>query len=197
MGAPHTSKVDPRPGRGVCLCLDLGTNAGWCDVDEQGNVRSGYFKFDAKKFPRVGQRYLAFRAALIAYKAKLEADGRRLGAIYYEKVDFAPTQNGLQALQRWAGFQACLLVFGETHKIVPVDVHVAKVKKAATGRGDAPKDAKRKKAINAKRTLTKRKLYDGETVAEALTRRGFVFSSEDEADSIAVMLHALEDEKHG
>lgn len=127
------------------LCLDLGTQTGWCLRHGDGRVRSGVQNFSAPKHQAVGWRYAKFQRFLEG--ARQAAGG--LDWLLYENVAFLAERTnpktgqvfrtGFQAVQLWGGFEALTTAWCEYHGIKYQGVHVMTLKKSLTGSGRAKK----------------------------------------------------------
>ncbi|WP_423196772.1 hypothetical protein DFLDMN_000295 [Cupriavidus sp. H19C3] len=121
------------------LALDLGTKTGWALGLRDGKVRSGSESFAARRNEGPGQRWLKFQAWLgEQYRAAGE-----LQAIYYEIVmAHGPRdQPNTLAAHVYGGFEAFLQAFADRNRIQLVGVGVGTIKKSATGKGNAKKEA--------------------------------------------------------
>jgi crossover junction endodeoxyribonuclease RuvC len=143
------------------LALDLGTRAGWASrVD--GLTHSGVINLTPRRFDGGGVRFLRFREWLSNWQAAAGAPE----LIVYEEVR---AHRGTDACQVWGGFQATLTAWCEHHGIPYEGVPVGTIKRHATGRGNADKDA----VISAVRAL------------------GFDPADDNEADALALLDWAL------
>jgi len=111
------------------LALDLGTSCGWAVRDSSGDLHSGCWAIDDKKYPT---RWQAFWYRLIdvntAY-GELE--------IVFEDVTF--TMPG-RPNHVYSGLRAILEFYTGARKIRLRRWHVGQIKKCLTGKGDAKKD---------------------------------------------------------
>ena len=143
------------------LALDLGTTAGWamfCD----GTITSGSESFKPSRFEGGGMRFLKFKRWLADTKAC--TDG--LDAVYFEEVR---RHAGVDAAHAYGGFLAHLTAWCEHHQIPYQGVPVGTIKKHATGKGNASKDA----MISAAREI------------------GFDPQDDNEADALALLDFAM------
>ncbi len=147
---------------GAILALDLGTTTGWAIQSVDGRITSGTLDFKPKRFEGGGMRYLRFRQALAEMNA---------AAGYFHRIAFEEVRRhaGVDAAHTYGGFLATLGAWAEHHNIAYAGIPVGTWKKALTGKGNASKS-------------------DVVTAVQAL---GFAPESEDEADALGVLLHAL------
>lgn len=169
-----TANRMPRGGR--LVALDLGTLTGWAqriplphisrDPALAGSaIVSGTQSFAPGRHDAPGRRFLAFRNWLTD-----EFGGDYPSAIYYEDairfLSIEPTRvyfGMLATLQAWA-----------EHRSVPyIPVHVAKIKKYATGKGNAQKPAM---IAAAKARFVRKRMDDNE--ADALHLLGWAIDCE-------------------
>jgi Holliday junction resolvasome RuvABC endonuclease subunit len=112
------------------LALDLGTHCGWCRTD--GIVYdSGVWNLTGGRYEGGGMRFLRFRQMLdsLGWDAQL---------VVYEEVR---RHMGVDAAHVYGGFQAVLTEECERRGIPYEAIPVATIKKTATGKGNAKKDA--------------------------------------------------------
>ncbi|AQX30185.1 crossover junction endodeoxyribonuclease RuvC [Bartonella schoenbuchensis] len=124
------------------LCLDLGTKTGWAISSEDGTIASGTVNFSTRRFEGGGMRYLRFKQWLTETKAILE----HIDAVYFEEVR---CHIGTDAAHVYGGLLAILTSWCEHHQIPYQGIPIATIKKAMTGRGNAPK-TEMIKAVRAK-----------------------------------------------
>jgi len=158
--------LEPRPGRGSLLALDLGTRCGWAISDETGNIRSGEWNLAKLGRAREGLRFLLFRSSLIDARDTYGVD-----QVTYEEVTFP--SSGWRATQLYGGWKAILLAWCETHKIPCAPVHTGKLKKFWSGSGRAGK----------------------ETMIDVARALGHAPASDNEADAIAILYWTLAKEQ--
>ena len=114
------------------LALDLGTKTGWCAGTAEHHV-SGVAKFEAGRFTGGGMRYLRFRSWL-----KDVYEAYPFTVVYFEEVR---RHVATDAAHVYGGLLATLTAWCEENKIAYEGVPVGTIKKFATGKGNAPKDA--------------------------------------------------------
>ena len=148
------------------LTLDLGTTTGWAVVTRDCAITSGTASFKPHRFEGGGMRFLRFKRWLTEVKAS--ADG--LDAVYFEEVR---RHAGVDAAHAYGGFMAHLTAWCEHHRIPYQGVPVGTIKKHATGKGNADKQA----------------------MVAAVRARGFAPNDHNEADAIALLLWAIEMEE--
>ena len=147
---------------GSILALDLGTTTGWASLIG-GIVHSGTAIFRSGRYDGGGMRYLRFQHWL----GQLADDSGGLAAIYFEEVR---RHIGTDAAHLYGGFLATLTAWCEREGVAYQGVPVGTIKRFATGKGNAGKDA----------------------VLAAVRQRGFQPVDDNEADAIAILLWAME-----
>ena len=145
------------------LALDLGTRTGWALVDRNGNITSGTVEFRQDRWQGGGMRFLRFRGWLDEVH-RLSGGFEQL---IYEQVR---RHAGTDASHLYGGWLAILEVWCEQNSVAYQGVSVGTVKRHATGKGNANKDA----------------------MMAAARARGFSPADDNEADAIAILLWALE-----
>lgn len=158
-----TSIVAPPPAMPVILALDLGTMTGWALQAADGLITSGTVSFRPSRYDGGGMRYLRFRSWL----DRLAQDAGCITAIHFEEVR---RHAGTDAAHVYGGLLATLTAWAETAGIAYQGVPVGTIKRHATGKGNANKDA----------------------MMAAARARGFSPADDNEADAIAILLWALE-----
>lgn len=144
---------------GIRLALDLGTNTGWATT-RNGVTVSGTASFKVGRYEGGGMRYLRFQRWLD------EMATHGLDSIWFEEVR---RHAGTDAAHVYGGLLATLTAWCE-HRAIPYSgVPVGSIKKHATGKGNAPKEA---------------------MIAAAIAR-GFTPGDDNEADALA-LLHMVE-----
>jgi hypothetical protein len=139
------------------LALDLGTCTGWALRTADGQTISGSESFKPGRFEGGGMRYLRFKRWLTELKGTTEG----LGAVYFEEVR---RHAGVDAAHAYGGFLATLTAWCEHHQIPYSGVPVGTIKRHATGKGNAGKDA----VIAAMQALGHHPANDNEADALAL-----------------------------
>lgn len=114
------------------LALDCATRLGWATLDRTGSVQSGLQVFDLRRGESAGMRWLRFTAWLHQMH---ELD--HFNVIAYEQAH----HRGGAATAVGVGFTTCIDQFAAHAKIETMPVHTATIKKHATGRGNADKQA--------------------------------------------------------
>ena len=148
--------------RDAVLALDLGTTTGWASL-AGGILHSGTASFRSGRYDGGGMRYLRFQHWL----EQLAEDSGGLRAIYFEEVR---RHIGTDAAHLYGGFLSTLTAWCEQRAIAYQGVPVGTIKRFATGKGNAGKDA----------------------VLAAMRQRGFQPVDDNEADAIAILLWAME-----
>lgn len=149
-------------GRGaipVILAIDIGSRTGWALRTASGTVTSGTQEFRPGRFEGAGMAFLRFVRWLDEMREL--ADGR-LSAVVFEEVR---AHAGTLAAQVYGGFLAHLTAWCEANSVPYLGVPVATIKRHATGKGNAPKDA----------------------VIEAVRAKGFAPRDDNEADALAIL----------
>ena len=145
------------------LCIDLGTSTGWAVRTATGSIISGTAHFKPQRFEGGGMRYLRFRGWLTETKSGLGA----IDAIYFEEVR---RHAGVDAAHAYGGFLAHLTAWCEHHGLPYQGVPVGTIKRFATGKGNADKNA----------------------VIAAIRKRGHAPEDDNEADALALLYWAME-----
>jgi hypothetical protein len=162
--------VRPEPGaisRSCILALDLGTSTGWALRSHDGLIASGTVSFRPGRFDGGGMRYLRFTNWL----TELDRLSGPIAAMWFEEVrrhagtDAAHIYGGLMAtLTSWAELRG--IPYQGPYQGVPVGT----IKRHATGKGNAPKEA----------------------MIAATRARGYSAADDNEADAIAILHWAIE-----
>jgi hypothetical protein len=145
------------------LALDLGTVTGWALRSQNGGITSGTMTFRPSRFEGGGMRYLRFRSWL----GDMQRLSGGLQRIVFEEVR---RHAGTDAAHIYGGFLAHLSAWCEERSIPYEGIPVGTIKRFATGKGNAPKDA----------------------MIAAIRARGFTPTDDNEADAIAIVLWATE-----
>ena len=150
------------------LALDLGTTTGWALLTPEGRVVSGAQSFKPGRFEGGGMRYLRFRSWLAKLlSASVSAPSETFGPVYFEEVR---RHAGVDAAHAYGGFLATLTAWCEHRGIPYSGVPVGTIKRHATGKGNADKEA----------------------MIAAARARGFSPADDNDADAIAILFWALE-----
>lgn len=158
------SSASASPGGGSLLALDLGTAMGWARRLPGGAIHSGVQKFAPRRFEGGGMRYLRFRAWLDEIAGATQPP---IGSIWFEEVR---RHVATDAAHVYGGLLAHLTAWCEENKIPYQGVPVASIKKFATGKGNAKKDA----------------------MIAAAVERGFKPADDNEADALMILLGTYE-----
>lgn len=116
------------------LALDLGTNTGWALKSDDKVIVSGVQCFKPGRFDGGGMRFLQFRRWLSEIKNSVDG----ISEVYFEEVR---NHCGVDASHAYGGFLAILTAWCEHHRVPYQGVPVGTIKKHATGKGNAKKDA--------------------------------------------------------
>src|SRR5690606_192423 len=131
--APLPAPVISTSAGGAILALDRGTTTGWASL-ARGIVHSGTASFRSGRYGGGGMRYLRFQHWL----EQLADDSGGLAAIYFEEVR---RHVGTDAAHLYGGFLATLTAWAELRGVPYAGVPVGTIKRFATGKGNAGKDA--------------------------------------------------------
>lgn len=145
------------------LALDLGTTTGWALHGIDGLITSGTVSFRPGRFDGGGMRYLRFTNWL----TEIDRLSGPVAAIWFEEVR---RHAATDAAHVYGGLMATLTTWAELRGIPYEGVPVGTIKRHATGKGNAPKEA----------------------MIAAARARGFSPADDNEADAIAILLWALE-----
>jgi len=145
------------------LALDLGTTTGWALHGADGLITSGTVSFRPGRFDGGGMRFLRFTN----WMSELDRLSGPIAAIWFEEVR---RHAGTDAAHVYGGLMATLTAWAELRGVPYEGVPVGTIKRFATGKGNAGKDA----------------------VIAAMRDRGFAPADDNEADAIAILLWALE-----
>lgn len=154
-------KAGPRTG--TILALDLGTTTGWALCGHDGLITSGTASFRSGRYDGGGMRYLRFTNWL----TELDRLCGPIAAIWFEEVR---RHAGTDAAHVFGGLLAVLTSWAELHGVPYAGVPVGSIKRHATGKGNAPKQA----------------------MIAAAHARGYSPADDNEADAIAILHWALE-----
>ena len=150
---------------GTILALDLGTTTGWALRSSDGLITSGVASFRNGRFDGGGMRYLRFTNWL----GELERLSGPVAAIWFEEVR---RHAGTDAAHVYGGLMATLTAWAELRGVPYQGVPVGTIKRHATGRGNANKDA----------------------MIAAARARGFSPADDNEADALAILHWAVDTE---
>jgi hypothetical protein len=161
-GEPDTSVTT---SKSTVLALDLGTTTGWAMQLADGAIVSGTVSFRPGRYEGGGMRFLRFRSWL----EEMLRSAPGLATVHFEEVR---RHVGTDAAHIYGGFLAHLAAWCEMKMIPYQGVSVGTIKRHATGKGNADKQA----------------------VIAAIKSRGFAPTDDNEADAIAILLWAIETE---
>nr|WP_305123475.1 hypothetical protein [Roseomonas sp. GC11] len=145
------------------LALDLGSRLGWAVRLADGTITSGTATFRPGRFEGGGMGWLRFRHWL----DEMAGTAGPLGRVVFEEVR---RHAGTTAAHVYGGFLAHLSAWCEGAGVPYQGVPVATIKRHATGKGNASKEA----------------------VIAAMQARGFAPADDNEADALALLLWALD-----
>ncbi len=147
------------------LALDLGTTTGWALQQRDGTITSGTQAFKPQRYEGGGMRFLRFKRWL----NELLGHGWGLQAVYFEEVR---RHKGNDAAHIYGGLMAHLTAWCEANGIAYEGVSVGTIKRHATGSGNAKKEA----------------------VLDAMRAKGHDPQDDNEADALALLHWAIEQE---
>lgn len=145
------------------LALDLGTTTGWAMRLADGVVVSGTLDFRSGRYEGGGMRFLRFRSWL----DHLLDSAKTIDLVHFEEVR---RHAGTDAAHLYGGFLAHLSAWCELKHIPYQGVPVGTIKRHATGKGNAGKDA----------------------VIAAMRSKGFNPEDDNEADALAILTWAID-----
>jgi hypothetical protein len=145
----------------VTLALDLGTTTGWAIRSAGGQITSGTQSFKPGRFEGGGMRYLRFTRWLDDLR-NLTGD---IGLVSFEEVR---RHAATDAAHVYGGLMATLTAWCELRGIAYQGIPVGTIKKHATGKGNAPKEA----------------------MIAAMQAKGYAPADDNEADALA-LLHCV------
>lgn len=145
------------------LALDLGTNTGWAVRGADGRVTSGTVSFKPGRYEGGGMRYLRFTGWL----DEMQRLCGPMGGIWFEEVR---RHAGTDAAHVYGGLMASLTAWCELRGVPYAATPVGTIKKHATGKGNAPKEA----------------------MIAAAVARGYRPADDNEADALALLHWAME-----
>nr|WP_188903110.1 hypothetical protein [Caldovatus sediminis] len=145
------------------LALDLGSTLGWAVRLADGTITSGTASFRPGRFEGGGMGWLRFRRWLDS----MGSSAGPLGSVVFEEVR---RHAGTTAAHVYGGFLAHLTAWCESSGVPYQGVPVGTIKRFATGKGNAGKDA----------------------VIAAMRARGFAPADDNEADALALLLWAID-----
>ncbi|HEV7266512.1 MAG TPA: hypothetical protein VGN83_16555 [Falsiroseomonas sp.] len=145
------------------LALDLGTTTGWALRSRDGGITSGTMSFKPSRFEGGGMRFLRFRGWL----AEIAALSGGITRIAFEEVRRHVSTDSSHV---YAGFLATLTAWCEQADVAYEGVPVGTIKRFATGRGNADKEA----------------------MIAAMRARGFAPADDNEADALALLLWVID-----
>lgn len=147
----------------VLLALDLGSTTGWALRGSTGAVTSGTGTFRPSRFEGGGMAFLRFSHWL----SELNEQAGPIQTVYFEEVR---RHAGTLAAQVYGGFLAHLGSWAEFRDVPYQGVPVGTIKRHATGKGNADKDA----------------------MVAAARSRGFAPADHNEADALAILMWAID-----
>lgn len=149
----------------VILALDLGTTTGWALRPTNGPIAHGWMSLKGGRYEGGGMRYLRFSRWL----HEIYGTAGDINAVYFEEVR---RHASTDAAHVYGGLMATLTAWCESRNIPYQGVPVGTIKKHATGKGNAGKD----------------------DILAAMQALGHPVSDDNEADALALLHWALEQE---
>ena len=146
------------PMKRSLLAIDLGTTTGWALRSADGLITSGKVSFRHSRYDGGGMRYLRFQNWL----AEMDRLSGPIATICYEEVR---RHAGTDAAHVSGGLMATLTAWAELRGVPYQGVPVGTIKKNATGKGNANKQA----------------------MIDAARAKGFDPKDDNEADAIAIL----------
>ena len=165
-GKPRSGKTRAPNEPPVILALDLGTNTGWALRGRDGTITSGTIEFRNDRWQGGGMRFLRFKHWLTETGTTVGT----IGAVFYEEVR---AHAGVDAAHVFGGMLAILTAWCEHHSIPYEGVPVGTIKRHATGKGNAGKEA----------------------VIAAMKAKGHTPADDNEADALAILHWVLDNRK--
>jgi hypothetical protein len=162
MNAQHIS-APTTPMDRTLLTIDLGTTTGWALRTPDGLITSGTVSFRPSRYDGGGMRYQRFQNWL----GEMDRLSGPIATIFYEEVR---RHAGTDAAHVYGGLMATLTAWAELRGVPYQGVPVGTIKKSATGKGNANKQA----------------------MIDAARARGFFPKDDNEADAIAILFWAIE-----
>jgi Holliday junction resolvasome RuvABC endonuclease subunit len=142
----------------MILGIDPGTHCGWALFFKGHPHGSGVWDLRPRRHEGGGMRFLRLRT----YLEEILAASRSIDAIAYEEVR---RHMGVDAAHIYGGIVGVIGAFCEEHKIPYRGIPVGTIKKYATGKGNAKKDA---------------------MIAAAEARFGITVADDNEADALFI-----------
>lgn len=139
------------------LSLDLGSRTGWAVHSDESGITSGTVEFRNNRFEGGGMRFLRFKQWLVEIE-------KLIGGFDSVAVEEVRRHCGVDAAHCYGGFLAVLSSWCEAQKIPYQGIPVGTIKKHATGKGNAGKQA----VINAMKAKGHQPADDNEADALAL-----------------------------
>jgi len=162
-GASVRSVIGTNSPAASLLAIDLGSTLGWAVRLADGTITSGTAAFRPSRFEGGGMGWLRYRHWLDS----MAASAGPIGSVVFEEVR---RHAGNTAAHVYGGFLAHLTAWCESAGVPYQGVPVGTIKRFATGKGNAGKDA----------------------VIAAMRARGFAPADDNEADALAMLLWAID-----
>ena len=159
----NTMKNTVSFGLPTILALDLGSQTGWAMRQLDSGIISGTMSFHPSRFEGGGMCFVRFKGWL----DEIQEYSGPIGIVHFEEVR---RHLGTTAGHVYGGFLACLTSWCEARNIPYQGVPVGTIKKHATGKGNAGKEA----------------------IIKAMRKKGHHPADDNEADSLAILYWALD-----
>lgn len=148
------------------LALDLGSRLGWAVSYGPGDINHGTIEFRPGRHEGGGMQWVRFRKWL----TEMHDQHGPVEAVYFEEVR---RHIGTTAAHVYGGFLATLTAWCEARSVPYQGVPVGTIKRHATGKGNANKDA----------------------MIAAMEAKGFKPTDDNDADAIALLLCVIDERK--
>jgi Holliday junction resolvasome RuvABC endonuclease subunit len=146
------------------LALDLGSRLGWAVGYGPGDIQHGVIEFRAGRHEGGGMQWLRFKKWL----REMHDQHGPVDAVYFESV---AAHKGTAAAHIYGGFLATLTAWCEASEIPYQGIPVGTIKRHATGKGNANKDA----------------------VIAAIRAKGFAPTDDNDADALALLMCMMDE----
>lgn len=146
------------------LALDLGSRLGWAVGYGPGDIQHGTIEFRPGRFEGGGMRWLRFKKWL----NEMHDSHGPVDAVYFEEVR---RHAGTDAAHLYGGFLGHLTAWCEAKKLPYRGIPVGTIKKHATGKGNANKDA----------------------MIAAVRAKGFAPKDDNDADALALLMCVMDE----
>lgn len=146
------------------LALDLGTRLGWAIGYGPGDIHHGCQEFRTGRYEGGGMRWLRFKKWL----NEMHDQHGPIDAVYFEEVR---RHAGTDAAHLYGGFLGHLTAWCEAKSLPYQGIPVGTIKRSATGKGNANKEA----------------------MIAAMQAKGFTPTDDNDADALALLLCVMDE----